>query len=281
MINLWYQNAYPEGVVRGPTKVISNTIRAFEDLKIPFAINEEKYQYNFFLPWDSYHIPIYNSLKNKDRSLIGPQIWPFSPEFSLLNEYGKVVVPSQWVGNLFSKYFNIEKLLVWPAPIYAPEVSNNISVDCLIYFKNRSQNDLNLVLDLLERRRYSHIQLDYGNYSQDQFKQALSSVRFCVIIDNTESQGIAIQEMMAANKPLFVWDQSIWDHMGSQYTVPASSVPYWSDDCGKKIQSLDELENSFDDFISNLNQYNPQKFVFENLSPEKSIQILLNHYEDV
>ena len=52
---------------------------------------------------------------------------------------------------------------------------------------------------MLSRRRLTYTQLQYGSYTQQNFRDALSSVRFCVIIDNTESQGIAIQEMMYAN----------------------------------------------------------------------------------
>lgn len=124
----------------------------------------------------------------------------------------------------------------------------------------------------------THIQLQYGSYTQQNFREALSSVKFCVIIDNTESQGIAIQEMMAANKPLFVWDQVIWDHMGEEYESPASSVPYWSHECGEKVISKDNLELSLDNFISNLKNYTPRDYVNRELSPKKSVQILLDHY---
>ena len=131
---------------------------------------------------------------------------------------------------------------------------------------------------MLSNRRLTHTQLAYGSYSQQDFKQALSSVKFCIIIDNTESQGIAIQEMMAANKPLFVWDQLIWDHMGEQYIFPASSVPYWSSECGEKVDNIDQLDYKFDQFIDNIKNYSPKDYVNRELSPQKSIQILTDYY---
>ena len=86
--------------------------------------------------------------------------------------------------------------------------------------------------------------------------------------------------MIAAKKPLNVWDQPIWDHMGDQYTVPASSVPYWSPECGEKVVNKEDLEFTLDKFISNLKNYTPREYVNRELSPQKSVQILLDHYED-
>ena len=141
------------------------------------------------------------------------------------------------------------KTSIWPVAIYAPEVSGTPTTDCLIYHKNRSNEDLAYVKQLLSDRRLTYTQLQYGSYSQDDFRQALSSVRFCIIIDNTESQGIAIGEMMAAGKPLFVWDQPVWDHMGEQYKIDATTVPYWDDMCGEKTTERSELSNLFDKFL--------------------------------
>ena len=44
------------------------------------------------------------------------------------------------------------------------EITNNITTDCLIYHKNRSQQDLEYVKDMLSRRRLTYTQLQYGSY---------------------------------------------------------------------------------------------------------------------
>lgn len=278
MFNIFYRDSHLQGRMSGPKKVIENLIRSLDECEVDYAINREVHQHNFFLQWDRYHIGIYGELKNKDTLLVGPQIWPFAPDFSDLKKYGKIITPSQWVSDLFSKHFNITKNLVWPVGIYEPEIYDDQSIDCLIYYKNRPVEDLQYVKEMLSKRCLTHIQLEYGSYTQQNFREALSSVKFCVIIDNTESQGIAIQEMMAANKPLFVWDQLLWDHMGDQYIVSASSVPYWSSECGEKVIIKSDLEESLDNFISNIKNYIPKDYVNRELSPKKSVQILLDHY---
>ena len=279
MLNVFYRDSHLQGRMSGPLKVIGNLLKSLDDCGVEYAVNEEVYEHNFFLHWDPPHIERYKTLKNKETLLVGPQVWPFSPDYKQLTEYGKVVVPSQWVGDLFLKHFNIEKQLVWPVAIYKPEDQPSlIKNDCLIYHKNRTQEDLDYIKQLLSRRRLSYTQLQYGSYTQDDFKKMLSSVKFCVIIDNTESQGIAIQEMMAARKPLFVWDTPVWDHMGQEYSVPATSVPYWSDQCGEKTSEKEYLDLSLDRFLGRMLEYQPKDFIDKELSPQRSVQILMDHY---
>ena len=277
MLNVFYRDEHLQGRMNGPRKVIQNLIRSLEDTNTPFAINQEKYENNLFLHWDPHHVQRYQSLKNKDKLLVGPQFWPFAPESSQLTEYGKVITPSEWVSDLFVKHFGI-RTLNWPVAIYAPEVEDNIKTDCLIYYKNRPEDHLLKVTNFLEQRGISYTGLQYGNYTQDEFRESLSEVKYCVIIDNTESQGIAIQEMMAVNKPLFVWDQTVWDHMGQEYAVPATSVPYWSDECGERVTSFYQFEEKFAIFQGKLNDYTPKDFVDRELSPEATVKILLDYY---
>lgn len=279
MLNVFYRDSHLGSRMSGPKKVIENLFRSLDDMGISYAENVEKYDKNLFLHWDPYQVNNYTDLRHKEKLLVGPQVWPFAPEFSELTEYGKILTPSNWVSTLFEKHF-ASKTLVWPVAIYPPEVDNvEPEYDCLIYYKNRPRTDFTKMLDLLLERGLKPVALEYGNYTQEMFRKALSLVKFCVIIVNTESQGIAIQEMMAVDKPLFVIDHTIWDGMGQQYAVPASSVPYWSDECGVKIESFDELESKFDLFHSNLHNYCPRDYVKRELSPQKTVQILLDHYE--
>ena len=278
MINIYYRDSHLQGRMSGPMKVIQNLERSLNDCGVEYSLNEERYDKNLILHWDAPHIQRYHSLRNKDKLLVGPQIWPFAPDFYELKEYTSVLVPSKWCEKSYEKFFPETKTSIWPVAIYAPEVSGTPTTDCLIYHKNRSNEDLAYVKQLLSDRRLTYTQLQYGSYSQDDFRQALSSVRFCIIIDNTESQGIAIGEMMAAGKPLFVWDQPVWDHLGEQYKIDATTVPYWDDMCGEKTTERSELSNLLDKFLSKRTSYTPAEYIDRELSPEKTIKTLLDLY---
>ena len=149
-------------------------------------------------------------------------------------------------------------------------------IDCLIYFKSRQDSDLKSAKELLESKNLSYQVLQYGNYSEDDFIDLVEKSKFCFLIDSTESQGIAIQKIMSTNTPLFVWDVSEWDYMGEQYKVSASSVPYWSKDCGEKFYDLSEMNDVFEKFYDNIDNYNPKELIDSELSYKVSIEKLLN-----
>ena len=85
--------------------------------------------------------------------------------------------------------------------------------------------------------------------------------------------------MMSMNIPLLVWDVSEWDYMGEDYRVPATSVPYWSDDCGEKFKDSIELEYAFDRFYSNLDRYTSRKVYESEFSYAASVKKLLDIFE--
>ena len=280
MINIFYDLSGYNGMTRGPTKVVKNLLQSLDDCNISYRSNEELYEYNLFLGWDDFSYNHYCKLKNKKNVLIGPQIWPWSSQWNYLKDinYSKVITPSKWVKNLFSKSWSDVKTCVWPVSIYPPKISNNLKYDCLVYYKNRSENDLNYLINFLNEKNISYIGLQYGNYNYDEFIECLSQVKYCIILDNTESQGIAIQEMMACNKPLLVWDIEEWDHMGEQFKVPATSVPYWSDECGEKFYHKSEIDLAFERFCDKINDYCPKNLIDRELSPQQSVQLLLKSY---
>jgi len=287
MLNLFYSESYWSHTdkMNGPQKVVKNLIQSLDDCGIVYSINKEEYEYTLMLHWDLFTINNqYKHIKNKKNLIIGPQISPWVQEFNQLEEYKKVIAPSKPTEKIYNKFFPKIKTGVWPVAIYSPQINlDNIKTDCLVYYKNRSVNDLQLVLNFLEKRNISYTGLEYGNYNQQEFKESLSEVKYCIIIDNTESQGIAIQEMMSVNKPLFVWrqiDGVRTDYKGINYNVQATTIPYWSAECGEYIDTFNEFETKFNLFLTNIHNYSPQKFIKRELSPQKTIEILFKLFQN-
>ena len=94
-------------------------------------------------------------------------------------------------------------------------------------------------------------------------------------MNGTESQGIAVQEIMSYDTPIIAWDLETWEDQGPQWSVPATSVPYWSDECGERFFKYEDLEETFERFYSRIDEYNPRKYVEENLSYKASVDKLL------
>jgi hypothetical protein len=149
---------------------------------------------------------------------------------------------------------------------------DNYQFDCLIYFKNRELKSLNEIINFLKNKNIRYKVLTYGDYKNKQLvKYALKS-KFGLILGSTESQGIAINELMATNLPLFVIDKNINNY--ENIKLYGTTVPYWSSECGEKILDLNDFKMNFQRFLKNYesNTYKPNNLINEKLSFEKFIE---------
>jgi hypothetical protein len=109
-----------------------------------------------------------------------------------------------------------------------------------------------------------------------------------LVIDAHESQGFALQEAMSCNVPLLVVDamsmydeksdgiNSVYDFLKPKKLL-ATSVPYWSDECGIKINEYDDLSNSIDKILSNT--YTPREYVVRTLSDKVCMKRMLDYFQ--
>jgi len=283
MINLYYSEAYwgHSATMNGPHKVVDNLIKSLDQEKIDYAINEEKYEHNFLVQYDATAHEKHSKIE-QDTTIIGPQVWLFDGYGQFLienqNYYKKIIAPSEWVKNKFITKFNLpeDKLAVWPVGIEEFNNIREINYDCLIYFKRREQSELDAVKKFLVSNGLSYRMVEYGTYGEDGFKQLVNSARFCFLINGTESQGIAVQEIMSMGVPIIAWDIKEWLDQGEAYRVPATSIPYWDERCGEVFFNIEDLEVTFSKFYATLDKYDPKAFIKDNLSFECSVKTLLD-----
>ena len=282
MINLYYSEAYwgHSATMNGPHKVINNLIKSLDQEKIEYAINEEKYEHNFLVQYDATAHEKHSKIE-QDTTVIGPQVWLFDGYGQFLienqNYYKKIIAPSEWVKNKFITKFNLpeDKLAVWPVGIEEFDNIREPNYDCLIYFKRRDQSELDAVKKFLVSNGLSYRMVEYGTYGEDGFKQLVNSAKFCFLINGTESQGIAVQEIMSMGVPIIAWDIKEWLDQGEAYRVPATSIPYWDERCGEVFFNIEDLEVTFSKFYATLEKYDPKAFIKDNLSFECSVKTLL------
>ena len=283
MINLYYSEAYwgHSATMNGPHKVEDNLIKSLDQEKIEYAINEEKYEHNFLVQYDATAHEKHSKIE-QDTTIIGPQVWMFDGygQFLIENQnfYKKIIAPSEWVKNKFITKFNLpeDKLSVWPVGIEEFNNIREVNYDCLIYFKRRDQSELDAVKKFLVNNGLSYRMVEYGTYGEDGFKQLVNSAKFCFLINGTESQGIAVQEIMSMGVPIIAWDIKEWVDQGEAYRVPATSIPYWDERCGEVFFNIEDLEVTFSKFYATLDKYDPKAFIKDNLSFECSVKTLLD-----
>jgi hypothetical protein len=282
MINLFYSESYwghsPQ--MNGPKKVVNNLIEGLQQENVEYSINEEKYKFNFLIQYDYTSHQKHSNLE-LENCVIGPQVWFFDEHVKFLKnhlDYFKCfIVPSEWVKNLVIEKFEFpkEKIEIWPVGIKKSNIKRDVKYDCLIYSKRRSNEELSEVVKFVENKKLTYNVLSYGNYTESNLELLSSQSKFCFLLNGTESQGIAVQEIMSNDVPLFVWDLKTWDDQGPEWSVPATSVPYWSKKCGEKFYNLSEIEKTFEKFYDKIMEYHPRIFIENNLSYKKSVNKLL------
>ena len=289
MINLWYEESYwahTGGRLSGPEMVVKNLIKSLELMEVPYTINDNVYPNNFLIQYNATAKKKHEKL-NPNSCLIGPQLWPYEQVGRFLVQdvasYKKIIAPSQWNKDFYKTkwYLPDEKVGVWPVGIDIPNNVRNVMYDCLLYYKRRSAEELEIVEKFLKKKKLTYKILQYGSYTEEEFLALANQANFCFLLNGTESQGIAVQQIMSLGVPLFVWDVETWDDMGAQWSVPASSVPYWDKRCGEKFYKKTMLSRTFTKFNKKLKEgeYDPKSYVKENLSLQRSAEILLDLFK--
>jgi len=170
------------------------------------------------------------------------------------------------------------KIKIWPVgidtDIFLDKSQSEKEYDFLIYFKRRSVDELNFVIEQLNIMNKNYIIIEYGKYNESQFIDAISKSKYGIVIDSCESQGIAIQEMMSCNLPLLVWNIEHWEDRGIEHKCNATSIPYWNSSCGEFFFNFNHIREKFNLLINN--SYNTRDYILKNLTINISTERIIN-----
>jgi hypothetical protein len=280
-------------ITNGPHKLMNNLVKTFKDDK-RFVFKKINYQNSYLVQFDKYGEVILKKLLKKynknQKILIGP-LYDIRYEEKLnnyLKEYSfiKKVVASQSVYNSQINDLDFDnsqnQLVVLPSGIIKEDklVTNSETVekkDCLIYFKNRNKKELEGVLKYLDSLGIKYYLFTYGKYNNADLIDRSKKVQFGIILSGTESQGFAIQELMSTNLPLFVLNKNTNNY--ENLVLSGTSVSYWDERCGIKIDNYENFKDEFNYFYNNLSKYSPVELVKEKLTYEVYKSNLLENFE--
>lgn len=282
-------------ITNGPLKLMNNVIRSLKFEKTSY--NKIKYKNNYILQFDKFGEDalqkiIENNIKNS-KVLVGPlyTVKQLENLVKYVNSYEfiRIVTASKIAKYNILNDLNLDidesKFCTLPIGLIEKQkLIYNLKIKtrnerCLVYFKNRENSELEQVLEFLETKRIKYDLLQYGNYLNSKLKKLSKKNKFGVVIGSTESQGFAIQEMLLSNLPLIIWDKNIGNF--EEYQINGTTVPYWNDLCGIKVDSIDALINSFEFFINNLNKYKPVSLISEQLTFDKFRENLICAFDEI
>lgn len=265
-LGLFYENAHPTS---GPGALAANLLKGLTNIGVRVHANEVMERTGSIQ-----YVTQLESLP--EQTLVGPNLVVLPTDArSIFTRFSDSVVPCEWVRNVYLDKMPEMRahLHIWPVGIdvEACRVQKRPERDFFIYFKGRAPGELACIHERLNALRLSHRTIEYGSYQPSDLMDYCATSRACILLDNTESQGIAVQEIMATNTPILVFDQLIWRN-----TCSATSVPYFDDRCGivvrEQFSALAEranLRDIIEAFLRMADTFRPREFIAENLSLEK------------
>ena len=247
-----------------------------------FDLNNVEYKFGTESDIPNYDI-IYSPNNSINTSQFPNKKFIFGPHFSIfpnnkLNGINNVyknsiyIQPSKWAMDSWKS--NMEHII--PITTYCFPVNTNkfkcidkVRDKVFVYYKRRKPDELSLVTQFLESQNIEFKVFDYlKKYKEEDYLSYLQECKYGIVIDAHESQGFAIEEAMACNVPLLVWNvRFMSQEYRSRYPdIPASSVGYFDERCGKIFYDQNEFLQTYEEFMNNMNNYNPREYVMENLS---------------
>jgi hypothetical protein len=199
---------------------------------------------------------------------------------TIANKNGIYIQPSEWSAQCW-RDMGAEQFLPiksFPFPVntnkFCPKESEK-KENIMVYFKRRTQQELEQIKTFLAEQNINNYRIFSCDqrYNEDDYLGYLQTSAYGFLLDAHESQGFAIEEALACDVPLLVWNvQTMNQENGSSYEpISCSSIPYWDSRCGEVFHQLSELPAAFQTFQTKLtaNTYQPRQYILDNLSTEK------------
>lgn len=288
--------------ISGPRKVVENLIKGLGEIGYPYVINKRLDSCKrLWIHDDMTALEHLYKLDPQIKVVIGPNLFipardfPHFPKHLNLNR-AVYLHPSDWVKQRCLDFgFKQCPLDVWPTGIDSDEFkpSQNSSRDyVLIYFKQRFAHELNALIEALNQKKIPFKIIKYRHYKQKEYLKLLRNCRYLVWLGRIEAQGIALQEALACNVPMLVFDVSYVGHWVptedektlstkemEKYVKKVTVAPYFDSSCGIKIKKAIQLGGAIDYMENNWKTFRPREYIMENLSLEKQAKDFLNIYE--
>lgn len=162
-------------------------------------------------------------------------------------------------------------------------VPNTERPHILVYYKRRQRDHLTYVQSYLESNNIPYRLVEYGNYRDDYFKYILKSTKFVIWIGTHESQGFALQETLAANVPVLLWDAKsmfqeidngrvLYEPYKGKYDLAASSAPAWSNECGIRFYEKEEFVDALKRMNESWKTFAPREFIEKTVGLKASME---------
>lgn len=284
-IKVWAKKVL--GRERGPEMVLGNLTLGLQRMRRPFLVNKvskETKKIHVLSSISALKWAIEQKKKGGVSEIIaGPNLvlTPLDHESILADRHiDKILLPSGWTADYFCKLKpEIRgKIYIWPAGSECNIEQLNIKKEyCLIFKKKTEEKLFEDIKEYLQKKNIAYQIIEYGKYKRKEYFQKLEKSRFVIYLQESESQGVALQEAWAHNVPTLVWSKGYFIHpVTGEKIYGKISAPYLTDECGQFFRDSGEFKNILPSFIAKLDIFKPAEYCKKNLSIERSAEIYVN-----
>ena len=206
----------------------------------------------------------------------------------------RVLVPGEWMKKMFEPFYG-DKVTAWPVGIdtdYWKPFPDQKEIDFLVYYKIRWQNQqqqeqlIDPITHTLDGQKITYHFINYGKYNPTELREKLKLSKAVIFLCEHETQGLAYQQILAANTPILAWDRGgYWqDPFYYPHKVnyqPVTSVPYWDERCGIKFTGIIDFKEKLAIFLAGIDLFRPREYILENLTLEVCADKYLEIYSQV
>jgi hypothetical protein len=227
-------------------------------------------------------------------ALLGPSLYDhpmLRPGLMADARFRNYLVLAPWTYDMFRPIYG-DACRQWYAGIDTDEwrdaSSHAKDIDFLIYDKIRWDHEkfaaelLHPIQEALVGREFRIETIRYKSHDHLTYRRLLERSRAMVFLCEHETQGLAYQEALASNVPVLAWDNGYWlDPLWRKVSaapIPASSVPFFSTDCGERFADMRGFEPALSRFLERLPSLRPRDYVAEHLSMKQSAEIYTRAY---
>jgi len=202
------------------------------------------------------------------------------------------IQPSEWAKKAWVDFKICNELTIKSVPFgvdtekFKPndEGTENYKNNIFLYIKRRCPNEINFMINFLQKQNVNYKIFDYvSRYNEEEYLEYLKTCKYGVWLDAHESQGFALEEALSCNVPLFVWNVKYMsqEFLSNYKDIEATTIPYWDNRCGEFFYDYNELESTYNKFITNLDNYKPREYILENLSRDKCEELFINEINNL
>ena len=230
---------------------------------------------------------VLDKIEWKNPILFGPAIYshPLDEPFLLQKLGAEDFVPGPWMMEMCKPYWG-SAVDAWPVGIdtdrWRPSEFEEKTIDVLLYDKVRWEHDqynsslIDPIRTILRDAGHSFLEMQYGSYREENFHAALCQCRAVIFLCEHETQGIAYQQALSCNVPIFAWDRGGNWQDPNYYPhkvkfAPVTSVPYWDARCGERFLDAVDFAAKWKEFWGEVEakHFSPRDYIAENMTLEK------------